>query len=500
MESSNIQTNTTYSDMLLKQKVAPLLNIDPEGPWDIVSETETGLVMVHHRPDADMNVYSALRGVSVDTNTGNLVCYSYPHAPKIVTSSLSVANGKLLLDEKVSLNPDKVKIKPGFEGPLIHVYKHKGTVYHSTRKRFDASRSRWGNSRTFDEMYKQLSGPEDDVLFDSEKLYSPYCHTFIMVHPEMLVCTKDNVGEGYLVYLGPKQMYGVEDNCPYPIEEVDTVLRVPDTCSEVTPGKIYYPQNLSVEEANKHLLFGFYDGFEGYQYLDPRLLPGEFVILEDVETGFMYRVESPSYFWRSSMRNNNPNILHRFYELLDYSYLKNNENDDRKYNEAFPILTSFDYEYLKSSISIMPIVVWPQDTEKDVKFPSNKDAKFYNIWQCLLVSMPICRQTEILEFYSHFNDRKKEIIDWLSELSDEKGLDMAKFSKRIQDILVKTKTFAIGRVKKGDNRDRKTGKVKNVDEITKENIRNFIGKEMGNSLYRILKEMDRYKNPVVKIE
>lgn len=484
---------TAYSDMLVKQKIAPMLNLDPEGPWDIVSETETGLVMVHHRPDSDMDIYGALRGVSVDTNKGNIVCYSYPNATKIVTSSLSVTNGRLLLDENISLDPEKLKIKAGFEGPLIHVFKHAGKVYHSTRKRFDSSKSRWGNSKTFGEMYKQLSGPEDDVLFDSEKAYSPYCHTFIMVHPEMLVCTKDNVGDGYMVYLGPKQMYSTEI-CPYPIEEVDTILRVPDTSSEVTFGKVYSPQILSLEEANKHLLFGFYDGFEGYQYLDPRLLPGEFVILEDTETGLMYRIESPSYYWRSSVRNNNPNILHRFYELLDYSYLKNTDYDNKKYIDSFPILTSFSYESLKKIIDENTMVVWPQDTEKEMSVPNTKDDKFYNIWLALLISMPLCRQKEIIGYHDYFNDRKKEVIEWLNTLSDNKNLDISTFSKRVQDILLKTKTFAVNRFKKRDNKD----KNKSVEEMTKENIKNFIGKEMGNSLYRMLKEMDRYNNPIEK--
>ena len=494
MANANFTETTTYSDMLLKEQVGPMVNLEPTGPWDIVSQTDTGLVMIHHRPDADMKFYGALRGVCVDINTGTVVCYSFPHSPQVVTSALSLTNDKIVLGD-VSLDPSKVKIKPGFEGPLIHVFKHDGQVYRSTRKRFDPSKSRWGNSKTFDEMYWQLSGPSDEALFDPEKKYSPYCHTFIMVHPQMLVCTRDNVGEGHLVYLGPKQMYSTDENCPYPVEEVDTDLRVPETVSEVTEEKIYSPQILSLEEANKHLLFGFYDGFEGYEHLDPRLLPGEFVILEDTLTGNMYRVESPSYHWRSTMRNNNPNILHRFYELMDYSYLKNSEEDETKYGKAFPVLTFFDLESLDASVKAGPIVVWPQDTEKEFGIPNTREAKLYNIWQCFLAAVPLSRQQEVVEYYMHMKARNEEIIAWLIQLS-EQNPDMDGFSKRVKDILSKTKSFAVARVKKGDNFDRKTKKKKGVREITKDNIRNFINKEMGSSLYRILKEMDRYKNPL----
>jgi len=82
-------------------------------------------------------------------------------------------------------------------------------------------------------------------------------------------------------------MYSTElGKCPYDLNEVDTDLHVPNTVSLYEAGSetksIYSPETLSLEEANKHLLFGFYEGFEGYQFLDPRLLPGEFLILEDM--------------------------------------------------------------------------------------------------------------------------------------------------------------------------------------------------------------------------
>lgn len=497
MAQATFDNATTYGDMKMKEKIGPMLNLDPSEPWEIVSETETGLVMVHHGANADLQLYSSLRGVGVDTNTGNVVCYSFPHASRFVSPFLSATDGKIFLSEEVVLNPDNLKIKVGFEGPLIHVFKHGGKVYHSTRKRFDPSKSRWGNSKTFEQIYQELNGPSDEVLFDPSKNYSPYVHTFIMVHPHMLVCTKADVGTGYLVYLGPKKMYSVEKNCPYPVEEVDGVLRVPDTSSEVEVGKIYSPSVLTLEEANKHLLFGFSQGFEGYEYLDPRTLPGEFVIIEDTETGSMYRIESPSYYWRSCMRNNNPNLLHRFYELLDFAYLKNTQEDEKKYFENFPLLTIYEMSSLKEAVEKTPIKIWPQDLEKVQAIPNTRDSKLYNIWQCFLASVPLCRQKEVVGFYEHLVNRRNEVISWLSGLSVKSDLNLELFSRRIQDILTKTRSFAMSKVRTGDNKDQKTGKYKTADMITKENIRNFMNKEMGSSLYRIIREMDRYNSPAV---
>jgi hypothetical protein len=487
---------TTYDDMLKKKEFGKMLGLDENGPWDIVSENED-LAMIHHQQDADMNVYGTVRGVVLDKKTGNVVSYSYPHAQKFVLPTLANIDGVVMLDKKTAIPFSSLKIKIGFEGPLIQIFKHNGKVYHATRKRLDSGKSRWGNSKIFEEIWKELEGPSDDTMFNVNKKYSPYCHTFIMNHPDVLICTKDNVGRGNLIYLGPKQMYSTEPGkCPYPLEEVDTDLHVPNTVSLYEPGNenksIHSPDHITLEEANKHLLFGFYEGFEGYQFLDSRLLPGEFLILEDTNSKMMYRVESPSYAWRSAMRNNNPNFLHRFFELLDLAYLRNTAEDEKKYMDMVPILTTYDVDSLRSNLSGNPMIVWPQNTEVVELIPTNKDAKLYNIWQCFLVSVPLCRQLMVVEFFEHLLKRRDEVTNWIVDLSSKMDkIDILKFSPRVQDILMKTRSFAAEKVRRGENVDRRTKVVRTVEELTVENIRNFISKEKGSSLYRIIREMDR---------
>ena len=490
------ENKTTYDDMLKKQTFGKMLNLDPCGAWDIVSESED-LAMIHHKLEADMNVYGTVRGVVLDTKVGNVVSYSFPHANKFVAPVLSVTDGRIILDANTSCDANRLKIKIGFEGPLIQIFKHGNKVYHATRKRLESGKSRWGNSKTFDEIYKELDGPSDDVLFSKDKKYSPYVHTFIMNHPDVLICTKDNVGKGNLIYLGPKQMYPTDENCPYPLDEVDTELHVPNTVSSYDTNsenkQIYSPECLTLEEANKHLLFGFYEGFEGYQFLDSRLLPGEFLILEDTEFDMMYRIESPAYAWRCSMRNNNPNFLHRMFELLDYAYLKNNSNDDKIYHNMFPILTFYSSSSLNKTIANAPIIVWPQNTEIVGSVPVNKDDKLYNIWQCFLASVPVCRQSMVVTFHDYLVMKRGEVIAWLLNLSKQNA-DISTYSKRVQDILVKTRSFAVDKIRRGENFDKKSKVVKNLDFLIAENIRNFISKEIGSSLYRIIREMDKLQS------
>lgn len=499
---ANANTNmiqTTYSDMMKKETVAPMLGLTKDSPFDIVSENDDGLMMVHYRPDADMKLYANLRGVVVDTKHGNVVSISYPHAHRVVSSSISSVDGKVILGENIVLDADKIRLKIGFEGTLIHVFKHGGKVYRSTRKRLDPSKSRWGNSKTFGDMYWELNGPSDVTLFDPAKEYSSYCHSFIMVHPDVLVSTRDDISKGFMVYLGPKQMYS-SLNCPYPLDSVDFELHVPETSSNLEPGIVYAPENLTLEEANKQLIFGFYEGFEGYQYLDSRLLPGEFVIVENLETGQMFRVESPSYAWRSEVRNNDPNLLHRFFELIDFAYLKNNAEDDKKYCSMFPILTLYDKTSLLRTIDSNKIVIWPQNPENpenSVSIPTTRESKLYNIWQCFLVVVPPARQKEVFEYYDILVNRRQELVNWLIETSENSKSVLTDYSKRAQDILTKTKSFAVSNFNKGANLDPKTKEYKTVESMTRENIRNFISKEVGSSLYRLIREMDKMKKVVV---
>ncbi len=485
--------------------ISEVLKLDLTSDWEIVSQNEDeNIYMVHHSKDANLENYGSLRGVVVDIVHKTVISHSYPYSPKVVANTITLdIDGNIHLKDDnnttYTLDPKNVRFKTGFEGTLMHVFKHNGNVYRTTRKKLDPSRSRWGNSVKFTQMYWDLGGPADEILFAEDKKYSPYCHTFIMCHPDVLVATKDEVGSGNLIYLGPKQMYFIDpDQCPFPLEDVDTDLHIPETCNESNKGIIYQPENLTLEEANKHLLFGFYDGFEGYEYLDTRLLPGEFVIIEILNKyGDMIkvlRVESPAYTWRCFMRNNNPNIQHRFFELVDNCYLKNDAQGKSTYENLFPILTAYDVKILKNYVKTDPILVWPQ---KSSTFPRTRQEKLHNIWQCLLVSVPFHHQTKVVKYLDQLVEKKNELVNWLNNLSYSRT-DPELFSRRAKDILIKTRKFANNRVQKGENHDVKTGKLKSADEITKENIKNFINKELGPSLYRLVREMDKFKAELLK--
>jgi hypothetical protein len=74
-------------------------------------------------------------------------------------------------------------------------------------------------------------------------------------------------------------------------------------------------------------------------------------------------------------------------------------------------------------------------------------------------------------------------------LNDITDLDLNSFYKRIKDIIEAARKFA-----KNDNIKRKDryGNIRPFNRVVKDNIRNFIFKEEGTSLYRIIRDMKKW--------
>lgn len=514
--------STTITNNNARRIISDVLDIENSGAWTIVSSDEDSVIhMIHHRAEADLKRHGDLRGIVVDTEAKTIVSKSYGYAPTVRSDELVIGeDGYInLTDEngdKHVVDPLHTNFKLGFEGTLISVFKHNGKVYRVTRKRLDASRSRWGSSKTFTEMYWDLGGPSDYDLFSEESDYSPYCHNFIIVHPDVLVVSKENVGNGYLVYMGPKQLWTMDyKNCPYKQVQhdgtlfwntdqeefdsdprpnagwIDETLYLPTVSSVRCEGTIYHPPNLDLESSNHHLTFGFYPGFEGFDSLDRRTLPGEFIILDLLdskgETAQMLRVESTAYTWRSSIRDNNPNLLNQFYRLVSGSYI----TDQNKYNRLYPTFTPYDIDSISSRVKDEPYIMWPQDRDfDDSEYLTTKESRMTNIWIAFLNSVPPHKQREVSGYIKKLYNKRGELIKFIRRLSGSK-ISHEDFSKRMLSILSLTKKFAEESASKGDNVD-KNGQTVSIKMMTNRNIKKFIMREEGYSLYRLVREMDRW--------
>jgi len=228
--------------------------------WFILNTLDE-YVLLHYNEEEDIEDKNilALRGVIYDTLENKIVCKSYPYSPSIDTEDITPYL--------------KEKLKFCYEGAVLRIWKSKGKMYISTHKKINCHKSRWGNSKFFPELLKDLWGISleeiEKLLFDR----GDACHVFILSHPSLLI-TSLKPAQG-IIYMG---CFIGESNYK------------PD-------GNVSYPKELNEEEAIS--LFKESEAIICFTKDDIfKLIPSE-------------------VRWRNKMIDNNPNRYNRYYQLLD---------------------------------------------------------------------------------------------------------------------------------------------------------------------------------------
>ena len=348
-----------YLGEQLIQRIMEILKLSSSIGWSVIDYVDN-LYLIHYDDNANMAVVGHLRGILVDIEAGIIVASSYGFTPSVKVDLLKDDNGKIDLTDSYGIvhnfNTDELVIKRVFEGVVLRVILYDGQVYRLTHKKIRPLKSRWGTSPYFTVMYKQAGGPVDTDLFDMSKKYSPWCFVFLVVHPKLLIATKQNVISPYIVLLSINEMYNV-NNSPYKLEDVDIELHYKFKITKEITGTvnkqiIHQPQQLTVNEANYHLTYGYYNE---NVVNDARLLPGEAVILYKVDIDGnvkdIVKVNSVAYDYRFNLRGNNSNAYHRFFELINYSYKPISDSDDfRDFANRFIILENYTENQLHDLI------------------------------------------------------------------------------------------------------------------------------------------------------
>jgi len=240
--------------------------------------------------------------------------------------------------------------------------------------------------------------------------------------------------------------------------------------------------SLTLEQANHHLTQGFYT-IDNMEPIDPRLMPGEFVILHTPTQ--LLRIQSTPYSWRLEMRDNNPNLYHRFCQLITHSYQESS-------HQHYPLVTPYDTQSIRANINISPYVVWPHDDSVFVDV-TDREERTKNIWMCFLNAVPLARQKEVAGFLGKLYSDRGELIGWLRSLTTFNKLDGTEYSKRVINIVETAQKFAKSNKDRGNTFDR-NGRMVTLNKMVDDNIRNLVMKEEGGSLYRLVKEMNEKKN------
>lgn len=293
---------STNEQDIPREKISNILGIpNSTSDWTIIDSVPGKNLYKIHFTETASPQFQKFRGTTVDVQKGIVVCDGFGVIPTEVTYSL----------DKIE-NLEKMEMKRGYDGALVMVWYRDGVVWHSTNSKIDFSRSRWGNSDTFRDMWEELGGPEDHELFDIlDYEDSSLVYYFLLAH-EQLIFAEKTQKESKLLYLGCGSFSPTPDtdNLPADMEEYET----PETFE-------------TREEAESWLASGDKPSAVHHLYR-----PGGFIVL--YKDGLpVLRVEGISYNRRSLVRGNNPNIRHRVYELID---VLRPENQDQ-YEAFFPL-------------------------------------------------------------------------------------------------------------------------------------------------------------------
>lgn len=428
--------------------------------WEIVDQDEH-LSLIHYPRTDDQPQDPTLRGWVVDTTHGVILAKSYGYTPTATLDKLvETEEGITITDDHhniVTYPKNQYGLKIGHEGAMIRVFYTGGRVRIVSHRRLSITRSKWGSSPFFQDMISQCKNKEIiEDLFDLEKKESPYCHSFLLVHPDLLCCSLEQVDEPYLLYLGHFQAY-TEDECPFEMEDVDWNLKHRERMPEI-----------SLDEANRFLTSGY--GEDRSKLQDPRLQSGEFVLIYNKDHSNFIKVQSKSYSWRAMICDNNPNIKHRFYQLAELVAEKHKD----RFESLFPKLTDKQLESRRSMIPCLRLAI-----------DSKQYRKLVNVWTCLWLSVPINKRQSVQEVQRNYLNSKRQLVNWLCTL-ERSGHDYLDLPDRIKQILTLSRFKAI--------QDHQTNIVKapSVDSRVRSNINNLIRKEYGVSLYRLVKAHEKF--------
>jgi hypothetical protein len=476
------RSNSYDSDIY--EKIAAIIGVSPSKYWKITDSIKD-LYIIHYTDEVedtnpDFEKLINLRGIVVDVKMEKIYCNSFGYTPTMTADIIPIENDNIIFtdefDKKYTLDTNNSQFKRGIEGSILRAIFYDGDMYLLTHKRLNTQKSTWGNSVTFHEMYNQLGGPDPKELFDTSKKYSPYCHFFIVVHPDLVYNTKDKVTKGYLAYCGCKKMW--EDSC---YTEIDNIIHTPKMeCSHPNgENKLFDTPYISLYEANQFLRYGNYEPFDD-ENVDDRLKLGEFIIIYSNDK--LYKIQSKACEWRIAMRDNNPNLLQQFFKLMDNanffftnSYNKKIKGKVNDFLQRYPTLSKYDLSDIQKKVKDEGISVWPNDDQvTDLK---TVEDRMLNIFYCFLMSVSPHRQRDVVTFYNKYKKAKITVTNFiikhkndlykLADLTDKKELP-----RRFGQIVSTAK-------KNGDNIDK--------------NIKNLVDKEFGDSLYFLLKWIQNLK-------
>lgn len=484
--------DSSYKGDDITKRAAEIIGLNDLSSWSVVDSDENK-ALVHYRDDADKAVYGHLRGVLLDLENGDVIADSFGYTPTAVALELKSTDNILSVKDTNGcvhdFTLDNVIIKKVFEGVVIRVIWHNSKLYRITHRKINPVRSRWGSAKSFISMYEEAGGPTAEQLFDTSKPYSSTCYDFLVVDQCLLVGTRQRVNVPYIIFLAKREM-----DIKRPVDQVaignPTFETTKEMTGSVTKSVIHDPPSLTLEEANAHLKFGYYDEFT---VQDCRQLTGEAVIIYSQQGSVItdiVKVHSPAYDWRVCLRGNNPNIANQFYTLLNTVYKDINEDSAwALFTKRYILFPLYDEDALKQLYNDFNGILTIPEGPVNKSLYLNRDNRIYLLWMNYVLSLPMHLQGAGLNILSQFKTDRNNLVYWIQTLeASTDNIKALNLSTRLETIILSARNLSRSRVQESSNYTMNGARIK-LPVLIKSTIRNLIHKENGSSLYSLVRQM-----------
>lgn len=455
--------------------LASIVNVDKALFTVSDAMEEKGLYLLHFdgediRKTKREDLVRNLRGTIVDINANAVCCASFGYIPTAVIDEKNVKSvfkeNESFIDrdnneynfeafeegyQSILENSDfTYDVFPLYEGAMIRVWKHNGELMISTHKKIDCANSHWGSSKMFKELFLEYTKDFDFKEYTNDHTV----HYFVLMNEDLLVCSKFpmTTRKGLVVYVGTRDKLNMDiKNAGWMLMQK---MKLPSLTNDEIhngTGTFYGPDLITkYSEVTKLLTKGFYnqDAFEQ----DNPLCLGEGVVVtyNEGKQRRNIRIVSSAYKKRSELVDNDPNILHRCYVLLNKAlYPKVGEDT---YISQFPSISIINTE--KSQVPITGSYEGTAYTVEELTNKSDMEShtrRFKNIVMWYLLALALPHQKAALRCMEYVVEERKKIIDILItnfnrfKNGDFEGLtfkkDMATM-KHIQHRLTEAEKFA----------------------------------------------------------
>jgi hypothetical protein len=400
---------------------------------------DKGLYLLHFdteniRSSKDGDAVRELRGTIVDIDTKEIVCASFGFIPTAVLGDetrikaifkenetfTDCAGNDYNLDkfeedyQSVLENTDfTYDVFPLYEGTMIRVWKHKGELMISSHKKIDCSKSHWGSSGEFKNLFLEYTNGYNLGDYTNNFMV----HYFILMNEDLLVCSKFPMAnrKGLVIYVGTRDKQNM--NIGKAGWMLINKLKLPTLSNDEIhngTGTFYAPDLITkYSEVSKLLTKGFYS-HPAVEQSNPLCL-GEAIVVSYNSGGRRkhVRIVSPAYKHRSELVDNNPNILHRCYTLLTKTlYPKTGEDT---YLQEFPSISVVDVE--KTTLPIINEYEGRVYSDEELTNKSDIEShsrRYRNAVMHYVLALALPHQASAVRCLDYVIEERKKIINILT--------------------------------------------------------------------------------------